>query len=34
MALPLSEISAASRSDKDRRTGSIRNLHKWFAPMP
>jgi putative DNA methylase len=34
VALPLTEISAASRADKDRRTGSIRNLHKWFAPMP
>ena len=33
-ALPLEAINAACKADKDRRTGSIRNLHKWFAPMP
>src|SRR5262249_24956478 len=27
-------INAACKSDKDRKTGTIRNLHKWFAPMP
>ena len=34
VALPLERISKANRSDKDRKTGSIRNIHKWFAPMP
>jgi len=33
-ALPLEAINAACKADKDRRTGTIRNLHKWFAPMP
>jgi putative DNA methylase len=33
-ALPLDAINAASRADKDRKTGTIRNIHKWFAPMP
>lgn len=32
MALPLDEINAACKADKDRKTGTIRNLHKWFAP--
>jgi len=34
VALPLEAINAACKSDKDRKTGTIRNLHKWFAPMP
>src|SRR5438128_2038655 len=34
VALPLEAISTASRRDKDRKTGSIKNVHKWFAPMP
>lgn len=34
VALPLDEINAACKSDKDRKTGTIRNVHKWFAPMP
>ena len=34
VALPLDEINAASKADKDRKTGTIRNLHKWFAPAP
>lgn len=33
-ALPLEAINAACKTDKDRKTGTIRNLHKWFAPMP
>jgi putative DNA methylase len=33
-ALPLEAINAACKADKDRKTGTIRNLHKWFAPMP
>lgn len=33
-AIPLTSINAACRADKDRKTGTIRNLHKWFAPMP
>jgi putative DNA methylase len=34
VALPLDEINSACKADKDRKTGTIRNLHKWFAPMP
>jgi putative DNA methylase len=34
VALPLETINAACKSDKDRKTGTIRNVHKWFAPMP
>jgi putative DNA methylase len=33
-AIPLDAINEACRADKDRKTGTIRNLHKWFAPMP
>jgi putative DNA methylase len=33
-ALPLDAINVACKADKDRKTGTIRNLHKWFAPMP
>lgn len=34
VALPLDEINAACKAYKDRKVGTIRNLHKWFAPMP
>jgi putative DNA methylase len=34
VALPLEAINAACKEDKGRKTGTIRNLHKWFAPMP
>lgn len=34
VALPLEAISVASRRDKDRSVGTIKNVHKWFAPMP
>lgn len=34
VALPLDEINSACKADKDRKTGTIRNLHKWWAPMP
>jgi len=34
VALPLEAISIASRRDKDKKTGTIKNVHKWFAPMP
>jgi putative DNA methylase len=34
VALPLLEISKASVADKNRKVGTIKNLHKWFAPMP
>lgn len=34
VALPLDEINAACKADKDRKIGTIRNVHKWFAPMP
>jgi putative DNA methylase len=33
-ALPLEAINVASRADKTRNVGTIRNIHKWFAPMP
>lgn len=32
--LPLDAISKASKADKDKKTGTIKNVHKWFAPMP
>src|SRR5204862_6129149 len=32
--LPVEEISRACRRDKDRKVGTIKNVHKWFAPMP
>lgn len=34
VALPLDEINAACRADKGRAHGTLKNLHKWFAPMP
>lgn len=34
VALPLEEINLACKAYKDRKVGTIRNLHKWFAPMP
>lgn len=34
VALPLEAISRASKADKDRKVGTIKNIHKWFAPMP
>lgn len=34
VTLPLVEISRASKADKDRRVGTIKNMHKWFAAMP
>lgn len=34
VALPVEEISKACRRDKDRKVGTIKNVHKWFAPMP
>ena len=34
VALPLEAINDACKADKDRKVGTIRNLHKWFAPMP
>lgn len=34
VALPLEEINDACKADKNRKTGTLRNLHKWFAPMP
>ena len=34
VALPLDAINRACKDDKDRKTGHIRNIHKWFAPMP
>lgn len=33
-ALPLDAINAAAEADKGRKTGTLRNIHKWFAPMP
>lgn len=34
VALPIDEINAACKADKGRAHGTIKNLHKWFAPMP
>ena len=34
VALPLEAINLACKADKERKTGHIRNIHKWFAPMP
>jgi putative DNA methylase len=34
VALPLDVINQGCEEDKNRKTGHIRNLHKWFAPMP
>lgn len=34
VALPLEAINRGCVEDKNRKTGHIRNIHKWFAPMP
>ena len=34
VAPPLDEINAACKADKGRAHGTLKNLHKWFAPMP
>lgn len=34
VALPLEAINIAGMNEKSRGTGTIRNIHKWFAPMP
>lgn len=34
VALPLEEINMACKAYKNRKVGTIRNLHKWFAAMP
>lgn len=34
VALPLDAINSGCEEDKNRKVGHIRNLHKWFAPMP
>ena len=34
VALPLDAINRGCEEDKNRKTGHIRNIHKWFAPMP
>lgn len=34
VVLPVEDISRACRRDKDRKVGTIKNVHKWFAPMP
>jgi putative DNA methylase len=34
VALPLEAINAAGKAEKSRPTGTTRNIHKWFAPMP
>lgn len=34
VALPLDAVNRGCEEDKNRKTGHIRNLHKWFAPMP
>jgi len=34
VGLPLLEINDACKDDKARTHGTVRNIHKWFAPMP
>ncbi|MGW3952923.1 DUF1156 domain-containing protein [Streptomyces sp. NPDC004752] len=34
VALPLEAISKASKAEKERSIGTVKNVHKWFAPMP
>lgn len=34
VALPLEAINSGSKADKNRKTGTTRSIHKWFAPMP
>ena len=34
VGLPLLEINDACKEEKARTHGTIRNIHKWFAPMP
>ena len=34
VALPIDAINQAARAEKGRKTGTVRNLHVWFAPMP
>jgi adenine-specific DNA methylase len=34
VAVPLDAINHGCEEDKNKKTGHIRNLHKWFAPMP
>ncbi len=34
VAPPLDEINAACKADKGRAHGTLKNLHKWYAPMP
>jgi putative DNA methylase len=34
VGLPLDDINAACKADKDRAHSTLRNIHKWFAPMP
>ena len=34
VALPLEVINKAGKAEKNRKTGTLRNIHKWFAPMP
>lgn len=34
VALPLEAINTASVANKNRKVGTIKNAHKWFAPMP
>src|SRR5688500_732958 len=34
VGLPLEEINAASKADKERAHSTLRNVHKCFAPMP
>ncbi|WP_019888358.1 DUF1156 domain-containing protein [Streptomyces purpureus] len=34
VALPIEAISKASKAEKERSVGTVKNIHKWFAPMP
>ncbi|MEU6429669.1 DUF1156 domain-containing protein [Microbispora sp. NPDC046973] len=34
VTLPLTQISTANVAEKNRKVGTVKNFHKWFAPMP
>ncbi|MYY81477.1 MULTISPECIES: DUF1156 domain-containing protein [unclassified Streptomyces] len=34
VVLPTEAISKASKAEKERSVGTVKNIHKWFAPMP
>ncbi|MFI8850964.1 DUF1156 domain-containing protein [Streptomyces sp. NPDC053499] len=34
VTLPTEAISKASKAEKERSVATVKNIHKWFAPMP